>query len=221
MVSGTFSLLLILFLSLSSRLGGAGDILLTFRKCQLELCVCECVRVYVYSCLWGYYRVCACARVCVSVVILHGSVHKSDYHKNMAENTLLIVLWVFLSSFLLSFFFPAEQWYYTFVLYINCYQIWFIVACLAIKEYQMFFIMWNIPNKMYSKNIPDQWFSYYSLVWCLVSFLIDIIVPYCFLVCWGLELKLVEDTEQLFNFIVKDTICTNKCTLPKPHIVHY
>lgn len=29
--------------------------------------------------------------VCLSAVILHGSVHKSDYHKNTAENRLLIV----------------------------------------------------------------------------------------------------------------------------------
>ena len=41
---------------------------------------CMCVPVRVELC------------VCLSVVILHGSVHKSDYHKNTAENRLLIVL---------------------------------------------------------------------------------------------------------------------------------
>lgn len=71
---------------------------------------CECV------CVFGCVHLSACACegktvcACLSVVILHGSVHKSDYHKSTAENRLLIVLWVFPSCFLLKTF-PAEQWY--------------------------------------------------------------------------------------------------------------
>ncbi len=50
--------------------------------------VCVCVGVCVCVCVLVSVELC----VCLSVVILHGSVHKSDYHKNTAENRLLIVL---------------------------------------------------------------------------------------------------------------------------------
>lgn len=60
-VSDTFS-----FLSVSSRLGGAGDVLLTFRKCQFDLRVCE--KDFVCVCVSG--RVCLRApgkvRLCLS-----------------------------------------------------------------------------------------------------------------------------------------------------------
>lgn len=52
---GPLTLCLSFSLSLSSRLGGAGDILLTFRKCWFEFHVCErarvCVRVRVSLCV--------------------------------------------------------------------------------------------------------------------------------------------------------------------------
>ncbi len=52
----------------------------------MGVCVGGCMCVFVCACEGR--TVC----VCLSVVILHGSVHKSDYHKNTAENRLLIVL---------------------------------------------------------------------------------------------------------------------------------
>lgn len=64
LVSDTFPSL---FLSLSPRLGGARDILLTFRKCQYELCL------WVHVCVCLGMCVCVCASeertVSLSVVI--------------------------------------------------------------------------------------------------------------------------------------------------------
>lgn len=62
-VSDTFS-----FLSVSSRLGGAGDVLLTFRKCQFDLrvcekdfvCLCVCVWACVFACAWKGATVFVC-----------------------------------------------------------------------------------------------------------------------------------------------------------------
>lgn len=96
------SLSFCLSLFISFRLGGAGDILLTFRKCQFEVCVCvcACVCIDVFVCA----HECKTVRACLSVVILHGSVHKSDYQKNTAENRLLSFL--FFSLYQKTF--PAE-----------------------------------------------------------------------------------------------------------------
>lgn len=93
------------FLSLSSRLGGAGDILLTFRKRRFEFCVCEraCVRAWAYACVFMCVPVKVQLCVCLSVVILHGSAHKSDYHKNTAENRL------FDCAFSFPFVFSSEN----------------------------------------------------------------------------------------------------------------
>lgn len=106
----------------SSRLGGAGDVLLTFRKCQCGVRVRERAPPR------------QAANVRLSAVILHGSVHKSDYHKNTAENRLLIVLWVcFIRQYLLqsnnNVHLCALTWIVTTVMYYGLFNVSHLVKC--------------------------------------------------------------------------------------------
>lgn len=165
LVSDTLPLSPSVSLFFSSRLGGVGDILLTFIKCQFELCVYDCVCVCVWVCLCVHVRGRAVC-VCLSVVILHGSVHKSDYHKNTAENRLLIVLWVFPFCFLRKRFQQNNDNVHLCALHKPK---WCIMACLAMEEYKCC----SSCEMHQIKCIPQySWSSFYLL---LIDFEVSII----------------------------------------------